>query len=266
MTVLGVSKKVENAELKNGLVKLSWLHMYFCDLNEGDTDVRVDRCAQAYLLYVLGSTLFCDKSGSKVQVNLLALLEDLDQVGMYGWGSSCLAFLYRQLGCASRRDTKQVGGCLTLLEVNFDPYNTRRRVVPDIVFYTGPIRYMDVVEPYLPDSLVYNRSASHPRVGCGEAPVRRCAREEEVLAVLEVVDRAVGDIGLGAVELRVALQEVQAILRPKAIIYSKRGVGAFRPRVELGFMMLDSHWLYILVGRQKSFLSVDVYGCRIFDI
>jgi hypothetical protein len=53
-----------------------------------------------------------------VQLDLLALLEDVDQVRMYGWGSSCLAFLYRHLGYASRRKAKQMGGFLILLGVH----------------------------------------------------------------------------------------------------------------------------------------------------
>ncbi|KAF7143065.1 hypothetical protein RHSIM_Rhsim05G0173100 [Rhododendron simsii] len=77
-----------------------------------------------------------------------------------------------------------------------------------------------------PEYLLWIRSVSHPRVGCGEAPVWGRAREEEVLAVLEVVNRVVGDSGLGAVELHAALQEVQAILRPKIVIFRKQGVGA----------------------------------------
>ncbi|KAI8551092.1 hypothetical protein RHMOL_Rhmol06G0158000 [Rhododendron molle] len=50
MTMLCVSKDVVKAELSCGSVKLSWLEMYFREVNEGDTDVRVDHCALAYLL------------------------------------------------------------------------------------------------------------------------------------------------------------------------------------------------------------------------
>lgn len=45
--------------------------------------------------------------------------------------------------------------------MNFDPYKTRRRVVPDITFYTGPIRYMDMVEPYLPDRMLRQFGLQH---------------------------------------------------------------------------------------------------------
>lgn len=96
--------------------------MYFSELRESDTDERVTYCSRAYLLYVLGCTLLCDKTGSKVNVAPLALLEDLDRVSHYGWGASALAFLYRQLGQASRRDTKQLSGFLTLLEAWIDEH------------------------------------------------------------------------------------------------------------------------------------------------
>lgn len=83
MTVLGVSEDIMKAELSCGSVKLSWLEMYFCEVNEGDTDVKVDRCAQAYLLYVFGSTLFCDKSGSMVQVNTIGGLRPGGYIRMW---------------------------------------------------------------------------------------------------------------------------------------------------------------------------------------
>ncbi|XP_058216841.1 protein MAIN-LIKE 1-like [Rhododendron vialii] len=211
MDLLGVSKEVAtNAITANAVkryaVKLSWLEMTFKEVNETNTDERVVCCARAYLLYVIGRTLFCDKSGGFVQLDLLPLLEDLDQVHTYGWGSSCLAYLYRNLGYASRRKAKQMGGFLILLEawinehfptllvvvdpeymeelprarrwclhsesgtsvqhywrvldnllvdeVIFYPYKDRRQNVSEIAFYTGPIRAMSYVEPYLPDRVL----------------------------------------------------------------------------------------------------------------
>ncbi|KAG5561911.1 hypothetical protein RHGRI_004828 [Rhododendron griersonianum] len=116
MDLLGVTEDVATNAIKGNSVKLSWLEMNFKEVNETDTDERVVCCARAYLLYVIGCTLFCDKSGGFVLLDLLPLLEDLDQVRTYGWGSSCLAFLYRNLGYASRRKAKQLGGFLILLE------------------------------------------------------------------------------------------------------------------------------------------------------
>ncbi|KAI8551093.1 hypothetical protein RHMOL_Rhmol06G0158100 [Rhododendron molle] len=104
-------------------------------------------------------------------------------------------------------------------EANFDPYKTRKRVVPDIAFYTGPIHYMDMVEPYLPDRML--RQFGLQQVGRGQALVRGHGREEQVLTVLEVVDRAVANTKLGAMALRATLKEVQAILQLKATVYSR---------------------------------------------
>ncbi|KAF7129007.1 hypothetical protein RHSIM_Rhsim10G0126300 [Rhododendron simsii] len=165
------------------------------------------------------------------------------------------------------------------LQVIFDPYKDRRQNVFEIAFYTGPIRAMSYVEPYLPDrvlrqfgllqripanpiapsfasrgqhkyDVVYEwnegfwsssdyhlvpedkrervplgipwactedylpwlRVFSHPRVGRGPGRLRQ-GREAQVRAVLDVVQRALVDTGLGAVELREALKEVAAILR-----------------------------------------------------
>ncbi|KAG5530723.1 hypothetical protein RHGRI_020484 [Rhododendron griersonianum] len=39
-------------------------------------------------------------------------------------------------------------------QVIFDPYTGCRRVVADVVFYTGCIRAMAVLEPYLPDRVL----------------------------------------------------------------------------------------------------------------
>ncbi|XP_028111263.1 protein MAIN-LIKE 2-like [Camellia sinensis] len=72
--------------------------------------------ARAYLLFLLGCTLFSDKSGDRVPVVYLGLLMDLGSIHTYAWGVAALAFLYRQLRYASRSGVKQIGGYMTLLE------------------------------------------------------------------------------------------------------------------------------------------------------
>ncbi|XP_052177630.1 protein MAIN-LIKE 2-like [Diospyros lotus] len=62
-------------------------------------------------------TLFVDKSETLAPIAYLALLDNLNLTGTYSWGSACLAYLYRQLGIANKKDTKEVSGYLTLLEV-----------------------------------------------------------------------------------------------------------------------------------------------------
>ena len=72
---------------------------------------------RAYLLFLIGCTLFIDKSGTLVSVAYLILFDDLSMIGNYTWGVVCLAYLYRQLGIVTRRDVKGIAGYLTLLEV-----------------------------------------------------------------------------------------------------------------------------------------------------
>jgi len=93
----------------------------------------------AWLFLVLGSSLFIDKSGNRVRPRdiLEALLPD--RMGSYSWGSATLAYLYRQLGMASRFGCSGIAGCLTLLQCwiyeyfpCFRPQSRSRTVGPDV--------------------------------------------------------------------------------------------------------------------------------------
>lgn len=68
-------------------------------MTDNDSNVRIVCDTQAYLFYLLGCTHFGDKSGTRVNIDLLMLLEDIHVVRMYAGG---LTFLYWQLGLASR--------------------------------------------------------------------------------------------------------------------------------------------------------------------
>ncbi|XP_021744410.1 protein MAIN-LIKE 1-like [Chenopodium quinoa] len=71
---------------------------------------------RAYLWLVLGGCLFLDKSGNCTHPSSLneLFVEDV-QISEYSWGSAVLAYMYRQLGTASRKDANSIAGCLTLL-------------------------------------------------------------------------------------------------------------------------------------------------------
>jgi hypothetical protein len=72
--------------------------------------------SKAYLILVLGQTLFLDKSGDKVRARLLLLCDDLERVHEYAWGTAALAYLFRQLGMASRAGARGMSGCVSLLQ------------------------------------------------------------------------------------------------------------------------------------------------------
>ena len=80
-------------------------------------DRHIQCTARAYLLYLVGCTLLSDKSVTRVSIEYLKLFEDLSQVSSYAWGAVALAYLYRQLGYASRDEVKQIVEYLSLLEI-----------------------------------------------------------------------------------------------------------------------------------------------------
>ncbi|XP_028101835.1 protein MAIN-LIKE 1-like [Camellia sinensis] len=116
---LGVPVNDAFAELiqsRGQSVKLEWLRIRFHEVNDTDDANFIEYVARAYLLYLLGCTLFTDKSGTQVLVAYLHMLTDIDAISSYAWGAAALVFLYRQLGLASRAGVKQIAGYLKLLE------------------------------------------------------------------------------------------------------------------------------------------------------
>ena len=99
-------------------VSLDWLFTNFSVVEEDDTNTRVDCCVRAYLLYVLGCTIFTSKEGCTAPVKVLTLLDDLEGVSGYAWGAAALAILYRELGYATRKTSQQIAGFMVMLEVH----------------------------------------------------------------------------------------------------------------------------------------------------
>jgi len=77
----------------------------------------LDQVVHIYLLYLVGITLFTDKSATVVDVVYLRYFRDLDVVAGYSWGAATLAHLYRELNMAARWNCSQVLGYLTWLQV-----------------------------------------------------------------------------------------------------------------------------------------------------
>ncbi|CAL9009178.1 unnamed protein product, partial [Prunus brigantina] len=61
-------------------VSLSWLRARFSNVSDTDSKEYIMYSAKAYLLYLLGCTLFVDKTGTRVQIVYLILLRNLDNV------------------------------------------------------------------------------------------------------------------------------------------------------------------------------------------
>ena len=68
----------------------------------------------AYYMAIVGSTLLADKTRTGMRPHpILAVNVEKDEIA---WGAVTLAYMYRQLGMASRAGCKTIAGCLTLLQ------------------------------------------------------------------------------------------------------------------------------------------------------
>ncbi|XP_042484028.1 protein MAIN-LIKE 2-like [Macadamia integrifolia] len=103
--------------LRSGCVKLTWLRNQFSQLQSNASKIDVIRATWAYLLHLLGTTIFANTSGNMVSVSYLPLLADFVECVEYAWGAATLAFLYRALMRASRKNTANIGGSMTLFTV-----------------------------------------------------------------------------------------------------------------------------------------------------
>jgi len=94
-------------------VRLSWLR-----------DVYEDTClrrqwtvaARAYLLHLVGCTIFAEKSATSISVVYLGFFVDLRLTGGYFWAGAALTHMYEQLGDCSYANIKQLAGYATLLQ------------------------------------------------------------------------------------------------------------------------------------------------------
>ena len=102
----------ETRHCRGGHVRLSWLReMYEDTCSRRQWTVA----ARAYLLHLVGCTIFADKSATSVSVSYLGLFVDLRHTGGYSWAAAALTHMYEQLGDGSYANTRQLAGYVTLL-------------------------------------------------------------------------------------------------------------------------------------------------------
>ncbi|KAI5429749.1 hypothetical protein KIW84_034365 [Lathyrus oleraceus] len=101
--------------------KLEWLYDLFIHHRAASSWAYATR---AYLLMLVGSTIFADKTFTLVETRYLLLFTDLDRRPGCSWGAAALVTLYRYLGDASMFSCKQLGGYPTLLQCWIHEYFT----------------------------------------------------------------------------------------------------------------------------------------------
>lgn len=105
-------------DLNGGMLKLTWLKECFSKCPEDASTETIERYTRAYILYLVGSTIFSTTTGNKVSIMYLPFFENFEEAGKFAWGAAALAFLYRTLGNASLKSQGTISGSLTLLQVD----------------------------------------------------------------------------------------------------------------------------------------------------
>ncbi|XP_057719379.1 protein MAIN-LIKE 1-like [Arachis stenosperma] len=83
------------SQVQKFAVNSSWFQETFEECPEGADEDTVRRYARAYIMMLLGTQLFADKSGNRIHIRWLPYVARLEEMGSYSWGSAALAWLYR---------------------------------------------------------------------------------------------------------------------------------------------------------------------------
>ena len=107
----------ETEQCHSPSVRLLWLRDNFLTFTDVSSNDDIEFATRAFLLRMVGCTLFAYKSATSVVVVYLELFRDLSMVGSYAWCAACLAYLHMQLTTVTRFEVRQLGGYLTLLQI-----------------------------------------------------------------------------------------------------------------------------------------------------
>ncbi|RYQ89203.1 hypothetical protein Ahy_B09g095969 isoform N [Arachis hypogaea] len=104
------------SQVQKYAVNCSWFQETFGECPEGADEDTVRRYARAYIMMLLGTQLFADKSGNRVHIRWLPFVARLEEMGSYSWGSAALAWLYRCMCRVANRNVIKLAGPLQLLQ------------------------------------------------------------------------------------------------------------------------------------------------------
>ncbi|XP_072056221.1 protein MAIN-LIKE 1-like [Arachis hypogaea] len=80
------------SQVQKFAVNCSWFQETFGECPEGADKDTVRRYARVYIMMLLGTQLFADKSGNRIHIRWLPYVARLEEMGSYSWGSAALAW------------------------------------------------------------------------------------------------------------------------------------------------------------------------------
>ncbi|KAM3269258.1 hypothetical protein P3S67_030140 [Capsicum chacoense] len=81
------------------------------------TQEIVNQKARCYMFWMIAGMMMADTFGAYLKLMHLPMLEDVNAIGSYSWGSATLAYLYQFLCKASQSTQNEMAGFLPLLQV-----------------------------------------------------------------------------------------------------------------------------------------------------
>ncbi|XP_029144544.1 protein MAIN-LIKE 1-like [Arachis hypogaea] len=104
------------SQIQKFAVSCSWFQETFGECPEGTDEATVRRFARAYIMMLLGTQLFADKSGNRIHIRWLPYMARLEEMGGYSWGSAALAWLYRCMCRVANKHVVKLAWPLQLLQ------------------------------------------------------------------------------------------------------------------------------------------------------
>nr|XP_029143970.1 protein MAIN-LIKE 1-like [Arachis hypogaea] len=103
-------------KVKQMTVHFTWFHERFSVLPPDANKETIRIYARAYIMMLLSTQLFRDKSLNQVHIRWLPFVANLDDMGRYSWGSAALAWLYRCMCRVANRNVTNLASSLQFLQ------------------------------------------------------------------------------------------------------------------------------------------------------